>query len=123
MAADKTVPNSSLQDTLKMAAAGLSLVVGVALFYMLDENILFYRVLSVLSMAVVAAILYFMTARGKVTAEFLRGSRIELQKMVWPTKSETLHSVLIVFAAIFIIAIFLWMLDLLLAWLMQMVIR
>ncbi len=123
MAAEKTTPNNSLQDTLKMAAAGLSLAAGIALFYTLDENDLFYRVMSVFGAVIIAAVLFFMTMKGRETAEFLRGSRVELQKMVWPTKTETLHSVLIVFAAIFVIAIFLWMLDLLLAWFMQMVIR
>lgn len=123
MATDKTAPNNSWQDTLKMVAAGLSLLIGIVLFYTLDENALFYRVMSVFGALIIAAVLFFITAKGRETAEFLRGSRIELQKMVWPTRNETLHSVLIVFAAIFIIAIFLWMLDMLLAWLMQMVIR
>ena len=120
---EKASSQASVQDKIKFAFAGLSLVVGLVLFYELSDSNLFYRVLVITSMVIVAAILFFMTAMGNETAGFLRGSRVELQKMVWPTRKETVFSTLVVFVAIFIAAIFLWAVDLFLAWFMQMVIK
>lgn len=121
--ADKAASSNQGRDGLMMGAAVTSLLIGLVLFYTLDQDSLFYRVISVTGMSVLAVVFFFMTAKGREAAGFLRGSRVELQKMVWPTRSETLYSTLVVFAAIFATAIFLWALDLFLAWFMQLVIR
>ena len=42
--------------------------------------------------------------------------------MIWPTKTETLQTTLIVFVAVIVVAIFLWMVDLFLSWFMGLVI-
>ena len=123
MAGKTTESGFALQDQAKLAAAAVSLIVGVGLFYYLEEQGLFIQVLAILAMTTLAIVLFFMTARGAETAEFLKGSRIELQKMVWPGRSEILHSTLLVFAVIFIVALFLWLLDMLLAWFMQLLIK
>ena len=113
----------TFQDQAKLAAAAILLVVGIGLFYYLEEQGLFVQVLAILAMTTLAIVLFFMTTRGAEAAEFLKGSRVELQKMVWPGRSEILHSTLLVFAVIFIVALFLWLLDMLLAWFMQLLIK
>lgn len=113
----------STQDRVKISLAILSLIGGVVLFYSLDVDMLFYRVISVIGMTIVAAMFFFMTATGSDVANFLRGSRIELQKMVWPTRKETIYSTMVVFIALFFTALFLWALDLSLAWAMQLIIQ
>jgi preprotein translocase subunit SecE len=44
----------------------------------------------------------------------VQGSRVELRKVVWPTRDETTKMTLVVFAAIVIMALFFWVLDMLL---------
>ena len=123
MAGKMAETGPSIQDRTRLALAAAALVVGIGLFYYLDEQGLFVKVIAILAMTAVAVVLFFMTAQGREVAEFLKGSRIELQKMVWPGKSETLHSTLLVFAVIFVVALFLWLLDLSLAWFMQLLIK
>ena len=115
--------NDLLMDRIKLAGVFLSLATGLALFYYLSDEILLYRVLAILAMVVVATILFFLTKPGKDTAVFLQGAQVELQKTVWPTKAETVHTTLLIFAIVLIVALFLWALDLFLAWFMQIVIK
>jgi preprotein translocase subunit SecE len=50
----------------------------------------------------------------------MRESRTELRKIVWPTRNETLQTTLIVIAMVALVAIILWMLDGMLAWIMRL---
>ena len=115
--------NDLLMDRIKLAGVFLSLATGLALFYYLSDEILLYRVLAILAMVLVAVVLFFLTKPGKDTAVFLQGAQVELQKTVWPTKAETLHTTLLIFAIVLIVALFLWALDLFLAWFMQIIIK
>ena len=115
--------NDLLMDRIKLAGVFLSLATGLALFYYLSDQILLYRVLAILAMVVIAAVLFFLTKPGKNTAIFLQGAQVELQKTVWPTKAETLHTTLLIFAVVLVVALFLWALDLFLAWFMQIIIK
>ncbi|MXX99034.1 MAG: preprotein translocase subunit SecE [Gammaproteobacteria bacterium] len=112
-----------LMDRIKRAAAFLSLAIGIALFYYLSDEALLYRVLAILAMVIVAVVLFFLTESGRNTANFLQGAQVELQKTVWPAKAETIHTTLLIFAVVFIVALFLWALDLFLAWFMQIIIK
>ena len=115
--------NDLLIERIKLSCVFLSLAIGVALFYYLSDQILLYRVLALLAMVVIAAVLFFLTKSGKDTAVFLQGAQVELQRTVWPTKAETIHTTLLIFAVVFIVALFLWALDLFLAWFMQIIIK
>ncbi|MBC6414671.1 MAG: preprotein translocase subunit SecE [Chromatiales bacterium] len=115
--------HNSLLDRLKMASVFLSLLVGIFLFYYMSDQILLYRVIAILTMVIIAITLFFLTKSGKNTAVFLQGAQVELQKTVWPTKAETVHTTLLIFVAVLIVALFLWALDLFLAWFMQIIIK
>jgi preprotein translocase subunit SecE len=43
--------------------------------------------------------------------QFLREVRTELKKVTWPSRKDTLSGTLVVLVAVFIIAIFLWIVD------------
>jgi preprotein translocase subunit SecE len=51
------------------------------------------------------------TQQGQRLVSFLRDSRMEVRKMVWPTKQETLQTTLIVMVIVLVLAIFLWIVD------------
>lgn len=56
------------------------------------------------------------TAQGKKAWTFIKGSRAELRKVVWPTRQETVQTTLIVVAMVLVTALILWGLDTLFLW-------
>ena len=101
-------------DTIKLLLALLILIAGIAGFYYFAEESLLYRVLGILGMVAVAIGLVAMTAKGRGLLSFLGLSRVEVRKMVWPTRAETMQTTLMVFVLVVILAIFLWFVDMLL---------
>ena len=64
----------------------------------------------------VAALLLAFSRYGHEFREFMGSARVELRKIVWPTRQETGMTTLIVFVFVAIAGFFFWGLDLLLAW-------
>ncbi len=81
-----------------------------------------YRVLGLLVIGVVAALVAFQTARGRAFLSLLKESRVEIRKVVWPTRQETTQTTLIVVAVVLLMALLLWGLDSLLGWLVSLVV-
>ena len=108
---------SSLLDTLKLLGSVLILLVGIVSYYYLIQISILFRVLMVLASVVVSLIIFFQTQRGKTLWEFFQGSRVEIKKVIWPTKQETFQTTLTVFVFVLIMGIFFWLLDFLLLFL------
>ena len=105
---------SSLLDTVKLLGSVLILLVGIFSYYYLNQISILSRVLMVLASVVVSLIIFFQTQRGNVLWEFFQGSRVEIKKVIWPTKQETFQTTLTVFVFVLIMGIFFWLLDFLL---------
>jgi preprotein translocase subunit SecE len=105
---------ASVLDTAKLVAAIAILVGGVAAFYVLDEYPAAVRWLIVLVAVGASIFVALLSAQGRELAQYVQGSRVELRKVVWPTRDETTKMTLVVFAAIVVMALFFWMLDMLL---------
>jgi preprotein translocase subunit SecE len=103
-------------DTVKLAAAALLLLAGVGGFYYFGEQSTLLRVVGLLAVAGVAVALAYTTVMGRTFAGFLGDARTEVRKVVWPTRQETVQTTLIVFVMVILVAIFLWLLDMLLLW-------
>ncbi len=103
-------------DTAKIALAIVVLVGGLAGYYWFAELPTAVRILIVLAGVAVGLLLLFWSAQGQVLWQFVQGSRVELRKMVWPTRQETVQTTLIVFAFVLLMGIFFWLVDMLLAW-------
>ncbi|MBM23839.1 MAG: preprotein translocase subunit SecE [Gammaproteobacteria bacterium] len=108
---------SSLLDTVKLLGSVLILLVGIFSYYYLIQISILFRVLMVLASAVVSLVIFFQTQRGRVLWEFFQGSRVEIKKVIWPTKQETFQTTLTVFVFVLIMGIFFWLLDFLLLFL------
>ena len=52
---------------------------------------------------------------SKETVAFLKEAQVEVKKVVWPTRQETLQTTFFVLVVVVIFAILLWLLDLLLS--------
>ena len=108
---------SSLLDTVKLLGSVLILLAGVISYYYLIQISILLRVLIVLASVVVSLVIFFQTQRGKTLWEFFQGSRVEIKKVIWPTKQETFQTTLTVFVFVLIMGIFFWLLDFLLLFL------
>ena len=105
---------SSTLDTLKMATAVAILLMSIFSFYYFPELSVLIRVLIVIFSVVMSLLIFFKTQRGLIFWEFLQGSRVEMRKVVWPTKQETIQTTLTVFVFVLVLGIFFWLLDFLL---------
>ncbi len=122
MATNKTEVGSSGLDIAKLVGAALLVGLGVAGFYYFSGSSVLYRVLGFLVLVGFAFWVFLTTSKGRSLAGFLKSSRGELRKMVWPTRAEALQTTLIISVIVFIMGLFLWLLDLLLSWLVKFVI-
>jgi preprotein translocase subunit SecE len=120
--ASKTEVQSSGLDTAKLAVAALLLVAGVVAFYWYQDQSTLYRILGLLAIVAVAAGIALTTAKGRSIVSFLQDSRTEVRKMVWPSRTETVQTTLVVFLVVIVVGIFLWLLDMFLGWLIRLII-
>ncbi len=103
-------------DTLKWVIVLAFIAVGViGNSYYAGESLL-YRVLALVALATVAAGVALTTQKGAAFREMLKEARIELRKVVWPTRVETGQTTAIVVVVVLIVALVLWALDSLFAW-------
>ena len=106
-------------DTLKLGAAVLLLAVAVVAFYRFDDQLLVLRVLGLLAAAGVAVFIAAQSNTGKNIIGFIGGARTEVRKVVWPTRAETTQTTLAVMLMVILVGIFLWLLDMVLLWAIQ----
>ena len=111
---DKVETGASALDTAKLVAAVAILVGGVAGFYLLSSYPLAVRWVLVLASLGVGIVVALQSVQGRTFWQFAQGSRVELRKVVWPTRQETLQTTLVVFVAILAMGVFFWLLDMLL---------
>ena len=75
-----------------------------------------YKVLITLVLFVVAGALFLASEQGDRFLHFVKETRIELRKVVWPTREETIKTTGFVLIAVIIVAIFLWIVDAFFTW-------
>nr|MBO2490479.1 preprotein translocase subunit SecE [Gammaproteobacteria bacterium] len=101
-------------DTAKLAAGVAILAAGIAGFYWLSDQPIWLRWLIVLAALAVGALVSLQSYQGKTFWSFVQSSRIELRKVVWPSRQETMQVTLVVFVMVILLGLFFWGLDTLL---------
>ena len=107
---------STSADKAKLAAAGLLVVGGVAAFYLLGQQSLWLRVITLLVLIAAAVGVFLTSAQGKELIAFSQDALKEMRKVVWPTHPEATQMTLYVFAFVVVMALFLWLVDKGLEW-------
>ncbi len=115
----KAAVEQSSWDTAKLAAALLVLVGALVAFYYYADASKLLRVVGMLAAVGIAAAIAMQTDKGRQVAGFVRDAHIEVRKVVWPTRQETMQTTLFVMIVVIVFAILLWLLDLMLAGLIQ----
>ena len=103
-------------DKAKLAAAAVLMVAGVAAFYLLSKQDLWVRVLALLALLAGAVGTFFTSESGKQLIAFGRDSVRETKKVVWPARNEAMQMTGYVFAFVVVMALFLFLTDKTLEW-------
>jgi preprotein translocase subunit SecE len=116
-----TQEQGSSLDTVKLVISLALLIAGMAGFYYFESwqgqaVSLLFRVMGLLVLAGVAVALTLSTSLGKRLMGYMKDSRLEVRKMVWPTRAEAIQTTLMVMVIVLILSIFLWGVDSLLGW-------
>jgi preprotein translocase subunit SecE len=112
----KTQEAAGTADKVKLTIAILIVVAGVAGYYVLADQPGWLRWLAVVVSLGLAALVTAFSFYGAEFRRFVELSRIELRKIVWPTRQETLQTTVVVFLFVAVAGLFFWVLDLALAW-------
>ena len=106
----------SSMDSVKLVVALLIAVAAMAAFYVYPEQSALIRVGGLLLAVGVAVGIALQTAKGRNIWGFFHGAQIEVRKVVWPTRQETVQTTLIVVLVVVLVSIILWLLDMFLGW-------
>ena len=105
-----------MADKLKLAAAILLLIMGIAGFYVLAEQPMILRVLSVLVGAAAGISVAWFSEPGQHFFVFSQEAWGEAKKVAWPSRKETMQTTGAVFAFVLVMAVMLWIADKTLEW-------
>ena len=112
----KTEQSTSAIDTIKLMTAVAVLIAGVIGFYYFEDQSQLLRVLGMLAVAVVAFFIAASSDPGRRGLGFVREARVEVRKVVWPTRQEALQTTIAVLFMVILVAIMLWLFDMFLGW-------
>jgi len=110
-------------NTVKLTIASLLVAAGVAGFYVLSNQAIWVRWLVVVAGMVLGALVIAFSQTGTDLKQFIAAARVELRKIVWPNRNETLMTTAVVLGFVLIAGLFFWGLDVALAWATQALTR
>jgi preprotein translocase subunit SecE len=105
-----------MADKLKFAVAVLLLIAGLAGYYLLADQAMIFRVLSVVAGVVAGGAVAWFTELGRRFWVFRGEAWDEVKKVAWPTRKETMQTTGAVFAFVLVMAVTLWIADKSLEW-------
>ena len=103
-------------DKAKLAVSALLLLGAIVAFYALSRFDMWLRVFALIALLALAVVVFFASEPGKQLIGFGKESIKEVRKVVWPTRKEALQNTAMVFAFVFLMALFLWITDKTLEW-------
>lgn len=103
-------------DKAKLAGAAVLLLASVVVYYYLGKQDLWLRVLALLALFGAAVALFFTSESGKQLIAFGRDSVRETKKVVWPERKEAMQMTGYVFAFVVLMALYMWITDKTLEW-------
>ena len=117
MAEVQTPPGASTKDTALITLSIFLLFGGIWAYYWFDDRPLPLRIAMVVGGLAAGLGLAWFSWYGREFWQFALASRIELRKVVWPERDETIKTTYVVFAFAIVMGLFFWGLDWVLTWL------
>ena len=107
----KADTGSTPLDTLKLVVAAAVLLGGLVAYYYYADVATVFRALGVLVAFGLSVVILLQSTQGKALWRFINASRVELRKVVWPTREEAIQTTIAVFVFTLIMGVFFWLLD------------
>jgi preprotein translocase subunit SecE len=120
MAEVQAPEGASAKDNALMILAIVALLAGVVGFYWYEDDALALRLAMVGGGVVIAAGLAWVSWYGREFWQFAQAARVELRKVVWPEREDTVRTTVLVFVFAALMGTFFWILDLILTWLIRL---
>jgi len=108
-----------MAEKIKFAVAALVAAAGLWGFYAIAEQPTIARLGVLVGAFAAAAVVMWFTQAGREFVVFSRESWDEAKRVVWPTRKEAMQTTGIVFVFVFVMALFLWLVDVGLLWVTQ----
>ena len=105
-------------DKVKLGVAVALIGVGIWGYYFLADSPIVLRILAVAAGIAAGVAVAWFTQPGREFAVFAAEAVVETKKVVWPTRKETMQTTAAVFAFVVVMAVFLWISDKTLEWLL-----
>lgn len=107
---------TSAADRAKVALAVLAVAAGIVGFYMLAQQPAIVRLASILAGLAAGVAIGWFSVPGQRLLGFAKDAWSETKRVVWPDRKETWMVTLYVFAFVVVMALFLWLVDKTLEW-------
>ena len=118
MATQTETSESGVLDIIKLVISAAALIGGLYAYYYYETEVAqAVRVLMVLAGTAAGVGIAMTSTQGQRLWHFIQGSRVEIRKVVWPTKQETTQTAIAVFVFTLILMLFFWAIDSGLLWL------
>jgi preprotein translocase subunit SecE len=116
MADVQVAPSTSFKDSALLILSIVAIIAGIAAFYWYDEKVLALRIGMVVAGLAVGAGLLWLSSYGRDFVQFAQAARVELRKVVWPGRTETIQTTYVVFGFAIVMGLFFFVLDWALTW-------
>jgi preprotein translocase subunit SecE len=120
MAEVQTPAGASAKDSALMTLSIVVLFAGIVAFYWFDDEPLLVRIAMVIAGLAAAAGLMWFSWYGREFWQFVLAARVELRKVVWPEREETIKTTYVVFFFAIVMGVFFWLLDMVLTYLTRL---
>ncbi len=108
---EKEQVRSTKLDSIKLLAALSIVIAGAVAFYDYKQTSTLLGTLVMLGAIIVAIGISMTTPKGKRAWSFVKDAKVEVRKVVWPTRQETLQTTLIVIVMVLIAGMVIWLMD------------
>jgi preprotein translocase subunit SecE len=116
MAEVQTSVGASAKDTALLCLSILAILGGIGAYYWFEDDALALRIGLVVAGLALGAGLAWLSWYGREFWQFALASRVELRKVVWPDREETVKTTYVVFIFAIAMGLFFWGLDWILTW-------
>jgi preprotein translocase subunit SecE len=106
----------TIVDTAKLALSVVIVLAGLVAYYYFGDASALLRTVAVLVALALAAVVALTSLQGRMLWKFIQGARVELSKVVWPTREETIQTTIVVLVVAVIGGVLFWTLDFFLLW-------
>ena len=103
-------------DNIKMLIALIITVAAIVLFYNFAEYSMLLRVIGLLVAVGISLFIASTTSVGSTMLSYIGDTQVEIRKVVWPTRQETVQTTMLVILMVIVAALMLWAVDSMLGW-------